>query len=126
MTRSITAWLASAALSFFAGIATPACVHAQAPAAAAAPQTAAQRLFGDVNPKLAALTDDVLFGDVWARPGLSPRDRSLVTISVLIATGNTAPLNGHLNRAFTNGVKPGEASALLAHLAIYCGWPRAV
>jgi 4-carboxymuconolactone decarboxylase len=63
---------------------------------------------------------------VWQRPDLSPRDRSLVTISVLIATGNTAPLNGHLNRAFTNGVKPGEASALLAHLAIYCGWPRAV
>ena len=60
------------------------------------------------------------------RPELSPRDRSLVTISVLIATGKTAQLAGHLGRALTNGVKPSEASALLAHLAIYCGWPSAV
>ncbi len=79
-----------------------------------------------VAPGLATLTDDVLYGDVWQRPDLSPRDRSLVTVSVLIATGNTAPLAGHLNRALANGVKPSEASALLAHLAIYCGWPSAV
>jgi 4-carboxymuconolactone decarboxylase len=59
-------------------------------------------------------------------PKLSPRDRSLVTISVLIATGKTAPLGNHLGRALTNGVKPSEASALLAHLTIYCGWPSAV
>jgi 4-carboxymuconolactone decarboxylase len=72
------------------------------------------------------LTDDVLYGDVWARPELSPRDRSMVTVSVLIATGKTAQLSGHLGRALTNGVKPSEASALLAHLAIYCGWPSAV
>ena len=89
-------------------------------------QSRAQALFGDVNPKLAELTDNVLFGDIWKRPGLSPRDRSLVTISVLIATGKTAQLAGHLGRALTNGVKPSEASALLAHLAIYCGWPSAV
>jgi 4-carboxymuconolactone decarboxylase len=63
---------------------------------------------------------------VWARPELSPRDRSLVTIAVLIATGRTAQLSGHLGRALTNGVKPTEASAILAHLAIYCGWPSAV
>ena len=68
----------------------------------------------------------MLFGDVWTRPELSPRDRSLVTISVLIATGKTAQLAGHLGRALTNGVKPSEASAVLAHLAIYCGWPSAV
>jgi 4-carboxymuconolactone decarboxylase len=68
----------------------------------------------------------VLYGDVWTRPELSPRDRSLVTISVLIATGKTAQLAGHLGRALTNGVKPSEASAVLAHLAIYCGWPSAV
>jgi 4-carboxymuconolactone decarboxylase len=68
----------------------------------------------------------VLYGDVWQRPELSPRDRSLVTISVLIATGKTAQLAGHLTRALTNGVKPIEASALLGHLAIYCGWPSAV
>ena len=79
-----------------------------------------------IAPGLATLTDDVLYGDVWTRPELSPRDRSLVTISVLIATGKTAQLAGHLGRGLTNGVKPSEASALLAHLAIYCGWPSAV
>jgi len=79
-----------------------------------------------IAPGLATLTDDVLFGDVWTRPDLSPRDRSLVTISVLIATGKPAQLTGHLGRALTNGVQPSEASGLLAHLAIYCGWPSAV
>jgi 4-carboxymuconolactone decarboxylase len=78
-----------------------------------------------IAPGLATLTDDVLYGDVWRRPELSPRDRSLVTISALIATGKTAQLGGHLGRALSNGVKPG-ASALLPHLAIYCGWPNAV
>lgn len=79
-----------------------------------------------ISPGLATLTDDVLFGDVWSRPELSPRDRSLVTVSVLIATGKPAQLAGHLNRALANGVQPSEASGLLAHLAIYCGWPSAV
>jgi 4-carboxymuconolactone decarboxylase len=77
-------------------------------------------------PGMAALTDDVLYGDVWRRPNLSPRDRSLVTIAALIATGRTAPLPGHLGRALDNGLRPTEASGLLAHLAIYCGWPSAV
>ena len=77
-------------------------------------------------PGLATLTDDVLFGDVWRRPELSPRDRSLVTVSVLIATGKPAQLAGHLGRALGNGVQPAEASGLLAHLAIYCGWPSVV
>jgi 4-carboxymuconolactone decarboxylase len=72
------------------------------------------------------LTDDVLFGDVWRRTELSPRDRSLVTITVLIATGKPAQLAGHLGRALGNGLHPSEASGLLAHLAIYCGWPSAV
>jgi 4-carboxymuconolactone decarboxylase len=79
-----------------------------------------------IAPGLAAFTDEVLFGDVWRRPELSPRDRSLVTISVLIATGKPAQLAGHLGRALDNGVQPSEASGLLAHLAIYCGWPSAV
>jgi 4-carboxymuconolactone decarboxylase len=79
-----------------------------------------------IAPGLATLTDEVLFGDVWRRPELSPRDRSLVTISVLIATGKPAQLTGHLSRALDNGVQPGEASGLLAHLAVYCGWPSAV
>ena len=77
-------------------------------------------------PGMAALTDDVLYGDVWRRPNLSPRDRSLVTIAALIAMGRTAPLPGHLGRALDNGLRPTEASGLLAHLAIYCGWPSAV
>jgi 4-carboxymuconolactone decarboxylase len=79
-----------------------------------------------IAPGLATLTNDVLFGDVWKRPELSPRDRSLVTISALIATGKPAQLAGHLGRALDNGVQPSEASGLLAHLAIYCGWPSAV
>jgi len=79
-----------------------------------------------IAPGLATLTNEVLFGDVWRRPELSPRDRSLVTLSVLIATGKPAQLAGHLGRALDNGVQPSEASGLLAHLAIYCGWPSAV
>jgi 4-carboxymuconolactone decarboxylase len=94
------------------------------------PQPGAGRPSGPLQqkiaPGMAALTDDVLYGDVWRRPNLSPRDRSLVTIAVLIATGRTTPLAGHLGRALDNGVRPTEASALLAHLAIYCGWPSAV
>ena len=98
-------------------------------AASASPQNNARpsgELQQRIAPGMATLTDDVLYRDVWQRPELSPRDRSLVTISVLIATGKTAQLTGHLTRALTNGVKPIEASALLAHLAIYCGWPSAV
>jgi 4-carboxymuconolactone decarboxylase len=68
----------------------------------------------------------VLYGDVWRRSELSPRDRSLVTIAVLIATGKPAQLAGHLRRGFENGVQPAEASGVLAHLAIYAGWPSAV
>lgn len=79
-----------------------------------------------IAPGLAALTDDVLYGDVWARTELSQRDRSLVTIAALIATGKPAQLTGHLGRALANGVQPIEASGVLAHLAIYSGWPNAV
>ena len=85
-----------------------------------------ERTAARLAPGLATLTDEVLFGDVWRRPELSPRDRSLVTISVLIATGKPAQLAGHLGRALDNGVQPSEASGLLAHLAIYSGWPNAV
>ena len=104
---------------------------AQQASASTRPQgTTARRPSGEVQPRiapgLATLTDDVLFGDVWQRPELSPRDRSLVTISVLIATGKPAQLAGHLGRALDNGVQPSEASGVLAHLAIYCGWPSAV
>lgn len=79
-----------------------------------------------VAPALAGYTDEVLFGEVWRQRDLSPRDRSMVTLSALIAGGHTAQLTGHLNRALDNGVKPMEIGALITHLAFYAGWPNAV
>lgn len=81
---------------------------------------------GDINPKLAELTDKVLFGDVWARPGLSPRDRSLVTVSALIAMNRPDQLRSHLQRAKDNGVTEAELIEAITHLAFYAGWPSAV
>lgn len=86
----------------------------------------AQKLVGDFAPKLAELTDDVLFGDVWARAELSPRDRSLVTVAALIANGNTEQLTGHLSRAKQNGLSESELAEVIIHLAFYAGWPRAM
>ena len=85
----------------------------------------AQRMIGDVAPKLAELTDDVLFGDIWERPGLSPRDRSLVTVAALVALYRTNELPGHLRRALDNGVSRDELVELITHLAFYAGWPTA-
>lgn len=98
------------------------------PPAAAAPAqpSRAQRLLGDVAPKLAQLTDEVLFGDVWARPGLSPHDRSLVTVSALIAMNRPDQLRSHMALARDNGVSPDELVETLTHLAFYAGWPNAV
>jgi 4-carboxymuconolactone decarboxylase len=79
-----------------------------------------------IAPGMAAYTDDVLFGQVWPGSGLSQRDRSLVVISVLIATNKPEQLKGHLDRALSNGVTPTEASGVLTHLALYSGWPSAV
>jgi 4-carboxymuconolactone decarboxylase len=98
-------------------------------AAAVAPatqQAVAQKLFGDVAPKLAELTDNVLFGDVWARPGLSQRDRSLVTVSALIALNRPEQLRSHMARARQNGVTEEELVETLTHLAFYSGWPNAI
>jgi 4-carboxymuconolactone decarboxylase len=86
----------------------------------------AQKLVGDFAPKLAQLTDDVLFGDVWERTQLSPRDRSLVTVAALIANGNTEQLPGHLSRAKQNGLSETELAEVIIHLAFYAGWPRAM
>ncbi len=86
----------------------------------------AQQLVGDFAPKLAELTDDVLFGDVWARQELSPRDRSLITVAALIAGGNAEQLTGHLNRAKENGLTETELAEVIIHLAFYAGWPRAM
>ena len=81
---------------------------------------------GDFAPKLAELTDDVLFGDVWERAELSQRDRSLITVAALIANGNTEQLPGHLNRAKANGLSESEIAEVIIHLAFYAGWPRAM
>ena len=95
-------------------------------AAPADQPTRAQRLMGDFSPKLAQLTDDVLFGDVWARPQLSPRDRSLVTISALVAMNRPDQLRSHLVLARDNGVTEEEIAEAITHLAFYAGWPSAV
>jgi 4-carboxymuconolactone decarboxylase len=89
-------------------------------------QSRAQQLMGDFAPKLAELTDDVLFGDVWERAELSKRDRSLVTVAALIANGNIEQLSGHLKRAKENGISEAELSEVMTHLAFYAGWPRAI
>lgn len=89
-------------------------------------QTRAQQLMGDVAPKLADLTDNVLFGDVWERPGLAKRDRSLVTISALIALNRPDQLRSHLALARQNGVTETEIVEAITHLAFYAGWPNAV
>lgn len=100
------------------------------PAAAPRPQpetpTPAQKLLGDIAPKLAQLTDDVLFGDVWARPGLSRRDRSLATVSALIAMNRLDQLRSHIALARQNGLSEAEVVEVLTHLAFYAGWPSAV
>jgi 4-carboxymuconolactone decarboxylase len=95
-------------------------------ASAPVQQTRAQKLFGDISPKLADLTDNVLFGDVWARPGLSRRDRSLVTVSALIAMNRPDQLRSHLALARENGVTEDELVEAITHLAFYAGWPSAV
>ena len=77
-------------------------------------------------PKLIDLTDNVLFGDVWERPGLSKRDRSLITCAALVALNRTEQQPGHFTRAFNNGVTRDELVELITHLAFYSGWPTAM
>ncbi|HEY9292464.1 MAG TPA: carboxymuconolactone decarboxylase family protein [Microlunatus sp.] len=88
--------------------------------------TPAQRALGDFAPKLVSLTDDVLFGDVWERPELIKRDRSLVTVAALVAGGNTEQLRNHLLLAKQNGLTEAELKEAIIHLAFYAGWPRAM
>jgi 4-carboxymuconolactone decarboxylase len=87
--------------------------------------TDARKSFGDIAPALAQYTDEVLFGEVWKRPGLSPRDRSLVTVAALVAGYRTNELPFHLKRALDNGVTKDELIELITHLAFYSGWPTA-
>jgi 4-carboxymuconolactone decarboxylase len=90
------------------------------------PVSGARKSIGDIAPKLAELTDDVLFGDVWERAGLSKRDRSLVTCAALVATGKTEQMAFHFPRALENGVTQEELIEMITHLAFYVGWPSAM
>lgn len=88
-------------------------------------QRSVQGLLGTAAPGLTDFTTDPLFKDVWLRPDLSLRDRSLVTISSLMANGQVAQLAGHLNRALNNGLTPEQAGEVVTQVAFYAGWPNA-
>ena len=90
------------------------------------PETGVRKAIGEIAPKLAELTDEVLFGDVWERPQLSKRDRSLITCAALVAMGKTEQMTFHFPRAIENGVTREELVELITHLAFYVGWPSAV
>ena len=81
--------------------------------------------FGTVAPGIVGYTTDILFRDLWLRPGLAPRDRSLVTVSALIAAGQVDQIPYHLNRAMDNGLTQAQAGEVVTHLAFYAGWPKA-
>jgi 4-carboxymuconolactone decarboxylase len=81
--------------------------------------------FGSVAPGIVQYTADILFRDLWLRPGLAPRDRSLVTVSALIASGQVEQIPYHLNKAMDNGLTQAQAGEVITHLAFYAGWPKA-
>lgn len=83
----------------------------------------ARSVMSEVAPKLADLTANTLFGDVWERPGLSKRDRSMITVATLIALYRTDQLRGHIRRALDNGVTKDEIGEIITHMAFYGGWP---
>ena len=89
-------------------------------------KTRAQQLLGETAPELVRLTDEVLFGEVWADPGLSRRDRSLVTVAALTALHRPEQLGSHLRLALDNGLSKDELVAAITHLAFYAGWPSAM
>ncbi|WP_179403838.1 carboxymuconolactone decarboxylase family protein [Burkholderia guangdongensis] len=93
-------------------------------AAEAQRESAVQQSFGAVSPGVVQFTRDALFNDLWLRPGLAPRDRSLVTVSALVATGQVAQLTYHLNRAMDNGLTRAQAEEVMTQLAFYAGWPN--
>ena len=86
----------------------------------------ARNAIGDIAPKLAELTDEVLFGEIWARSGLAPRERSIATVAALIALNRAEQLPFHLRRARDNGLTDEELVELATHLAFYGGWPVAM
>ncbi|MET7280105.1 carboxymuconolactone decarboxylase family protein [Kribbella sp. NPDC005582] len=86
----------------------------------------AQKMFGEFAPGLVHFTDDVLFGEVWKRPELGAKERSLITVAALTAGGNTEQLVFHLEYAKQNGATESELIEAITHLAFYCGWPKAM
>ncbi|RMN16476.1 hypothetical protein ALQ63_03555 [Serratia plymuthica] len=88
-------------------------------------QQAGQQAFGDIAPKLAQLSDSVLFDDVWQRPELGTRERSLITVAALVALNRVEQLPFHLQLAQRNGVSREQLAELITHLAFYAGWPAA-
>jgi 4-carboxymuconolactone decarboxylase len=120
----------AASLLLSGGISTVAIAQSETPAASdtapAQQQSRAQQLYGDIAPKMAELTDEVLYGDIWERPGLSKRDRSLATVSALVAMNRPDQLRSHLAIAKRNGVTEEELIETITHLAFYSGWPNAV
>jgi 4-carboxymuconolactone decarboxylase len=85
-----------------------------------------EKAYGDFAPKIVELTDKVLFGDIWERPGLSKRDRSLATVAALVAMNRTEQLRFHIPNAIRNGVTREEVIETITHLAFYAGWPSAM
>src|SRR5436305_2045198 len=94
------------------------------PASAAAAESPSGKDIQMVAPALDKYTQERLLGDVWQRPGLAPRDRSLVTISVLVANGQVAQLSGHIPIGMNNGLTQPEIAEAMTHLAFYVGWPN--
>jgi 4-carboxymuconolactone decarboxylase len=132
MKKLIAIFLTAGAMMMAEGIPTaraqtsPPTPQTQSLPAADAPQTPIQKRFGSFALKMADLTDNVLFGDVWERPQLSKRDRSLVTVSALVALYRPDQLRSHLVRARDNGLTQEELVEAITHLAFYAGWPSAV
>lgn len=122
--------LGASVAALLLGSSLPALAQSQVPApaqpAAAKAPSRAQQLMGDIAPKMAELTDNVLFGDIWERPGLAKRDRSLVTVAALIALNRPEQLRSHIALARTNGVKEEEIVEAITQLAFYAGWPNAI
>ena len=87
--------------------------------------TSSRSAMQEVAPHLAELSASVLFGDIWERPGLSKRDRSLVTVVTMIALHRTDQLRGQLRRALDNGMTKVELGEIITHMAFYAGWPTA-
>lgn len=90
------------------------------------PPSVVRQRFGDLAPRLVDFTDEVLFGQVWEGEALSKRDRSLVTISVLVALNRTEQLGPHMKRGLANGLSRDEIIETITHLAFYSGWPTAM